>query len=146
MERIDRLEKAVARWRLCTILAISGMLALGGYAFSQRDQKAPPVQPAADAANFPIDHAPIPVTYTNFVRLSLTPEEVILDLGLNTQLVVEPKEPIRMSNRVVMNYYAAKRMSNALIGVVQHHEATYGPIELDYQNRMLPGAKGPGAK
>jgi Protein of unknown function (DUF3467) len=145
MERVERLERVVSRWRMCALLALTGMLVLGGYAFSQREQKGQPIPPPA-AVDFPIDHAPIPVTYTNFAHVSVTPEEVILDLGLNSQMTVDPKEPIRMSNRVVMNYYAAKRLANALSGVVQQYEATYGPVETDYQKRMLPGAKQPGGK
>jgi hypothetical protein len=141
MERIQRLERANFRWRLSSILAFAGILGLGAYAFSQREQqKAPLAQPAVQG-NFPIDQGAAPVTYTNFVRVSVTPEELILDLALNTQVEVDPKEPIRVSNRLVMNYFTAKRLSNALQGVVKQHEDTYGPIELDFKNRMLPAAK-----
>lgn len=146
MERIERLERANFRWRLVSIVALTGVLGLAGYAWSQREQqKAPGLQPA-DPANFPIDQAPAPVTYANFVRVSVTPEELILDLALNTQMTPDAAQPIRVSNRVVMNYFTAKRLSNALQGVVQQYEATYGPLELDFQKRILPGAKNPAGK
>ena len=41
-----------------------------------------------------------------------------------------------MSQRVVMNYFTAKRLLGALTGVIQQHEAAFGPLELDYQKRM----------
>jgi hypothetical protein len=145
MERIERLERANRIWRVVSFLSVVGILVLGGYVYSQRDlQKGLGAQPAA--ANFAVDPAPAPVSYTNFARVSVTPDEVILDLALQTDMDPEPKQPIRVSNRVVMNYFTAKRFSNALQQVVQQHEATYGLVELDFQKRMLPGAKPPGGK
>src|SRR5262245_49040908 len=46
-----------------------------------------------------------PVTYTNFARVSVTPEELILDLALNSERTPDMNKPIRTSNRVVMNFY-----------------------------------------
>lgn len=144
MERIDRLERANRVWRIVSFLSIAGILVVAGFAFSQGNpQKGQPVQPI-DVANIPIDPAPAPVTYTNFVRVSVTPEELILDLALNTQMAHD--QPIRPSNRVVMNFYSAKRLSNALQQVVQQYEATYGPLELDFQKRIVPNAKAPAGK
>jgi hypothetical protein len=144
MERIERLECANLRWRLVSLAAFVGILLVTGYALSQRN---PQNVPAAQPVNFPIDPAPpASVTYTNFVRVSVTTEELVLDLALNTQAAPDPKDPIRFSNRVVMNYFTAKRLSNALQQVVRDHEATYGPIELDFKKRMVPGAKVPGGK
>ena len=44
-----------------------------------------------------------------------------------------------MSNRVVMNFYTAKRLFTALQNVVQAHEAAFGPLELDFEKRMKAG-------
>lgn len=144
MERIERLERANVRWRLVSLLAFVGILGVGGYAFSQRAQpNGPAGQPPA---NFPVDAAPAPVTYANFVRVSVTPEELALDLGLNLDVNPDPKQPIRMSQRMVMSYYTAKRLTSALQGVVQQYENTYGPIEVDFQKRVVPGANVPAGK
>jgi hypothetical protein len=87
-----------------------------------------------------MDRTSPPVTYTNFVRVSVTPEELVLDLGLNSQMTPDPKQPIQMFNRVVMNFYTAKRLSHAINDVVRRYEATYGPLELDVNKRaLLPG-------
>ena len=65
-----------------------------------------------------------------------TPEELVLDFGLNTQMTPNPQEAIRLTHRVVMNFYTAKRLMNALIGVVSQFENTYGALELDFQRRV----------
>ncbi len=87
------------------------------------------------APQFPTDYSQLSTVYTNFCRVSVTPEELVLDFGLNTQMAPNPTEPIKLSHRVVMNFYTAKRLMNALIGVVQAHENTYGVLELDFQRR-----------
>jgi Protein of unknown function (DUF3467) len=84
---------------------------------------------------FPTDSSKISTVYTNFCRVSVTPEELILDFGLNTQVVPNPAESINLSHRVVMNFYTAKRLMNALLGVVSQHENAYGVLELDFQRR-----------
>ena len=146
MERIERLERANKRWQvvcLCAVVALIGALSFTAYAFTQREQEKGG-QPPQPAPEFPMETAkPLPVTYTNFVRVSVTPEELILDLALNTQVTPDAKQPIQVTNRVVMNFFTVKRLSLALQQVLQQHEAVYGPIELDFQKRAVRGGKGP---
>ena len=85
---------------------------------------------------FPVDNSEMSTVYTNFCRVSVTPEEMILDFGLNTQLTPTPTEPVRLTHRVVMNFFTAKRLMNALLNVVNQYESTYGPLELDFQRRF----------
>jgi hypothetical protein len=96
---------------------------------------------------FPTDTLGLSTVYTNFCRVSVTPEELVLDFGLNTQINPNPTEPIKLSHRVVMNFYTAKRLLNALMGVVSQHENTYGVLELDFQRRarVAPRPPRPGA-
>ncbi|HYV37337.1 MAG TPA: DUF3467 domain-containing protein [Gemmataceae bacterium] len=107
----------------------------------------PPLQdPAAAAAQqpqFPTDYSQLSTVYTNFCRVSVTPEELVLDFGLNTQMVPNPTETIKLSHRVVMNFYTAKRLMNALLGVVSQFENTYGVVELDF-NRRARNVQRPG--
>src|SRR5947209_20247222 len=51
---------------------------------------------------FPTDYSSLSTVYTNFCRVSVTPEELVLDFGLNTQITPTPSEPIKLSHRVVM--------------------------------------------
>lgn len=77
--------------------------------------------------------------YANFCRVTGTPEELIIDFGLNTQPMGVPSEPIRISERIIVNYFTAKRMMAALQMSLQRHEATFGVLETDVQKRVMPG-------
>ncbi len=104
-----------------------------------------PAQPQAPP-QFPTDYSNLTTVYTNFCRVSVTPEELVLDFGLNTQMTPTPTEAVHLTHRVVMNFYTAKRLMNAMIGVVSQYENTYGALELDFQRRIrnLPRPGGPG--
>jgi len=97
---------------------------------------------------FPTDYSQLSTVYTNFCRVSVTPEELVLDFGLNTQMNPNPQEPVKLSHRVVMNFYTAKRLMNALYQVIQAHENQFGSLELDFQRRIRaiprPGGGGGG--
>jgi hypothetical protein len=84
---------------------------------------------------FPTDYSELSTVYTNFARVNVTPEELVLDFGLNTSVAPNPSEPVKLTHRVVMNFYTAKRLLNALAAVVQQHERAYGVLELDFQRR-----------
>ena len=73
--------------------------------------------------------------YTNFCRVNATPEEVILDFGLNS----EPSNAghaIPISHRVVCNFYTAKRLLMVLGAAMERHEETFGEIEIDVAKRV----------
>jgi hypothetical protein len=72
--------------------------------------------------------------YSNFARVTATPEEIIIDTG---------KEELRVSQRLVMNLFTAKRLCSALAMTMQCHEQTFGAIELDVRRRAA-GATAPG--
>jgi hypothetical protein len=75
--------------------------------------------------------------YSNFCRVTGTPEELVLDFGLNTQMSPVPGgEPVKLTHRLVMNYFTAKRLLGALHMAVQQHENAYGVLETDIQKRM----------
>ena len=80
-------------------------------------------------------------SYANFCRVTGTPEELIIDVGLNSQPVGPPPESIQISQRLVMNYYTAKRLLGALQMSVQRHEVTFGVLETDVQKRVQPSAR-----
>lgn len=76
-------------------------------------------------------------TYANFCRVTGTPEELILDFGLNSQPYGVPTEPVEVKQRIVTNYFTAKRMLQALHLSVQRHEAAFGVLETDVQKRVV---------
>lgn len=84
----------------------------------------------------PTDYSSLSTVYTNFCRVSVTPEELVLDFGLNPQVSPTPTEPVKLTHRVVMNFFTAKRLLLALNNVVVQHENAYGALELDFQKRV----------
>ncbi len=74
--------------------------------------------------------------YANFCRVTGSPEELIIDFGLNPQPVGIPKDPIHVKQRVIMNFFTAKRLLAALQMSVQRHEAVFGILETDIQKRL----------
>ena len=81
-------------------------------------------------------------SYANFCRVTGTPEELIIDFGLNPQPIGVPTQPIVIVQRIITNFYTAKRMLHALTLTVQRHEATFGVLETDVQKRVRPGLMG----
>ncbi len=105
------------------------------------DQAAQAPQGPAQAQRFQvqIDDAKALASYANFCRVTGTPEELIIDFGLNPQPIGVPVQPIVITQRIITNFYTAKRMLHALTLTVQRHEATFGVLEVDVQKRVRAG-------
>ncbi len=83
-----------------------------------------------------VDDSETAAGYANFCRISGTPEELLMDFGLNPQPVGTPQQPIVVSQRIVTNWYTAKRLLSVLQITVARHEATFGILETDIQRRI----------
>jgi len=103
-------------------------------------QQPPPQQARVQVQ---IDDTKALACYSNFCRVTGTPEELIIDFGLNPQPVGIPTQPIVITQRIITNFYTAKRMLNALQMTVARHEATFGVLEIDVQKRVRTGFGGP---
>ena len=79
--------------------------------------------------------------YVNFCRVTGTPEELIIDFGLNPQPFGTPTVPIAITQRIVTNFFTAKRMLHALQLTLQRHEAMFGVLETDVKRRVQPGSR-----
>jgi len=89
-----------------------------------------------------VDDSGASCSYANFCRVTGTPEELIVDFGLNSQPFGVPTEPVRITQRIVTNYYTAKRMLHALGLSVQRHEQAFGVLETDVQKRVVGKPQG----
>lgn len=78
-------------------------------------------------------------TYANFCRVTGSPEELIVDFGLNPQPIGVPKDPIQVKQRIIVNFYTAKRLLAALQMSIARHEAVFGVLETDINKRVRPG-------
>lgn len=93
-------------------------------------------QPAQAAQTVKVDDADIIATYANFCRVSSTPEEVVLDTGMNPNPYATGETTIKVSQRLVLNHFTAKRLLGALSTAVQRHEKAFGQVETDVRRRL----------
>ena len=99
-------------------------------------------QPQAQAAGgVKVDDSKLIAMYANFCRVTGTPEELIIDFGLNPQPFGVPSDPVVVNQRIVTNFYTAKRMLHALQLTVQRHEQAFGVLETDVQKRVVPSMR-----
>ena len=96
---------------------------------------------AAGQQRVEIDDSEIVASYANFCRVTGTPEELIIDFGLNSEPMGVPKEALKINQRIITNYFTAKRMLHALQLSVQRHEAAFGALEVDVRKRLTPAAR-----
>ena len=75
-------------------------------------------------------------SYANFCRVSSTPEELILDLGLNPNPFAQGSVTIHVGQRIIMNHFTGKRLLQALAMTLQRHEQAFGTLETDVMRRL----------
>ena len=107
------------------------------------EQQAP--APAGGQAEIILKEEGAHAAYSNFARVTSTAEEVIIDFCLNPNPFGTGRQEINVSQRLIMNFYTAKRLFSALGMTLQRHEGTFGPIELDIRRRQVQQAPGGGA-
>lgn len=90
----------------------------------------------------PVDATGLNALYANFFRVTGTPEELILDFGLNTQqMTPSGPETVKLSHRLVLSFYTAKRLLGALQWAVNRYENNFGVLETDFQKRLRSPGK-----
>ena len=84
--------------------------------------------------------------YTNAFRTNGTAEEVMLDFGLNVVNPTAGQKPqeqpeviFQINERVILNYYTAKRLAITLSQLIRRHEDQFGELELDVAKRRKDG-------
>lgn len=87
-------------------------------------------------ASIAVDDSQVSASYANFCRVSSTPEELILDLGLNPQPFATSDVTIKVGQRVILNHFTAKRLLSALSMALQRHEQAFGVLETDVRRRV----------
>lgn len=93
-----------------------------------------------------IEQTELKVSYANVCRIAQTPNEVIVDFGMNPNFFGNIlDEPLKLENRVIMSHDAAKRLCLHLMASIQNYENRYGTIELDVTKRLKPQGTGTGA-
>jgi len=89
-----------------------------------------------------LEDAGVDGLYANLCRVSSTPEEVILDLALNPTPMGQADQKLRVSQRVILNHFTAKRLAALLTATVQRHEQAFGRLETDVRKRLSAASEG----
>lgn len=87
-----------------------------------------------------LEDAGLEAAYSNFCRVTGTPEELIVDFALNPNPFSQQDQTVKVSQRIVMNYFTAKRLFAALQQTIIRHEQNFGAIELNVRRRLSPEA------
>jgi hypothetical protein len=87
-----------------------------------------------------VDEREMKTTYANAFRTNGTAEEVMLDFGLNLVTPAQdqnqsPDILFKATDRIILNYYSAKRLAVTLSRLIRQHEEQFGELELDPQKR-----------
>jgi len=94
--------------------------------------------PAQQQVELQVNDDEVICSYSNFCRVTGSPEELIVDFGLNPNGFRIPRNPIDIKQRIVLNYFTAKRLLAALSMSVQNHERVFGVLETDVNKRVTP--------
>lgn len=104
---------------------------------AQQQQATPEQQQAAQQLQ--LDDSNIQACYANFCRVMGSPEELSIDFGFNPQTMgPPPTAPLKVTQRIIVNHYTAKRLLAALQHSVQQHERVFGVLETDVRRRVKP--------
>ena len=85
-----------------------------------------PPQAQQQRMQLEIDDSKVLALYANFCRVTGSPEELIIDFGLNPQPVGMPKNPIAVTQRCIVNYYTAKRLLQTTRAADEYDAMTRG--------------------
>ena len=101
-------------------------------------------KPAEDGAQqqvrIALDDSQVNAKYSNFCRVTGTPEEVIVDYSLNPNPFSQEAQTVKIDQRIVLNYFTAKRLYAALQQTIMRHEQNFGVIELNVRRRLSADA------
>ena len=101
------------------------------------DQTAgPAIAPSPPQTKLEVSDCDAASNYANFCRISGSPEELLIDFGLNPQPTGTPEQPIVVSQRIVTSWFTTKRLLGVLQMTVARHEAAFGVLETDVQRRV----------
>ncbi len=77
------------------------------------------------------DHSGMSTSYANVVNVSSTREEVTLLFGTNqTWHTGQPELTVKLSDRIIISPFAAKRLLALLQNVVTQYETRFGKLDI----------------
>ncbi len=97
-----------------------------------KSEKKSEASPAKAQPKVNWDDSDMQTTYANVVNAASTQEEVIVLFGTNQSWKgAEDQVDVHLSNRIILNPYAAKRLAILLGGVVAAYEERFGALSVE---------------
>jgi hypothetical protein len=91
-----------------------------------------PTQPTNASPTVQFDVSNLQSSYANVCNVSSTREEVVLGFGVNNVWERgQANVQVQMTNRIVLNPYAAKRLAAILSRVIAEYESKFGTLKDD---------------
>lgn len=88
-----------------------------------------------------LDERELKIVYANAYRIHMAPEELVVDLGFNMPNPnVQPGQAnnqvlFKVTDRVVLSYANAKRLTGSLVQLIKRYEQQFGEIPVQGQRR-----------
>ncbi len=93
-------------------------------------------QPADAVPTVQFDVSNLQSSYANVCNVSSTREEVVLAFGVNNVWErAQANIQVQLTNRIVLNPYAAKRLTAVLNRVVAEYESKFGTLKDDTKSQ-----------
>ena len=97
-----------------------------------KEKEEPAVERSAAAPRVNWDAANMNTSYANVVNVSSTREEVTLLFGTNVTLYTGQNEvTVKLSDRLILNPFAAKRLMVLLNNVMGEYEKRFGQLSVE---------------
>jgi Protein of unknown function (DUF3467) len=99
---------------------------------SAKSSPIPITQAVTPSPTIQFDVSNLQNSYANVCNVSSTREEVVLAFGVNTVWErAQVNQPVQLTNRIVLNPYAAKRLAAVLNRVLAEYESKFGSLKDD---------------
>ena len=99
---------------------------------ANKENNSEKVDIASSGAKVRWDDTKMKSTYSNVCNVASTREEVTLLFGTNQTWHTGGKEVVvELSDRIIVNPYAAKRLAGLLNAVIKQYEDRYGTIDIE---------------
>jgi len=94
-----------------------------------------------------IDEREMETVYANAFRTNASADEVFVDFGINQTVPRQQQDGdgpaadilFKLDERIIMNYYTAKRLAITLSNIVRKHEERFGELQLNVADRAKKG-------
>ncbi len=94
------------------------------------DEKTPEETAEATGPKVRWDDKDLTTSYANVCNVSSTREEVTLLFGTNETGLSQKEMRVRLTERIVLSPYAAKRLAQVIGNVMEEYEKRFGKLEI----------------